>query len=253
VMSEELRVVLVEPKYEGNIGMVARIMHNFSFSNLVLVNPQVSIGEEAYAYSMHGESILRNARIFTSLEAALEGSDAIIGTSAKLNYGGRNVFRTAITPRELSSFLAKYSSPAILFGREDFGLPKKVLDSCDILVKIPSNPKYPTLNLAVSVGIILYELFLSRRRPRKNIRDAPNSSILNQLIKEFDTLVDFSGIPPHKIRYSKKAFRNILCRSYPSKRETTLLLGVLRHIRETIQSGGEKDGDKSPASGRSSI
>ncbi|HEC87103.1 MAG TPA: RNA methyltransferase, partial [Thermoplasmatales archaeon] len=65
----EYCVVLVEPKYSGNIGAVARCMKNFDVSSLYLINP-CKIDDEARARAMHAQEILDNAKIFDTFEEA---------------------------------------------------------------------------------------------------------------------------------------------------------------------------------------
>ena len=59
----KIYVIFVSPKYQGNIGSLARIMKNFDLEDLILVNPQTEINDEAYKYAMHGDNILKNAKI----------------------------------------------------------------------------------------------------------------------------------------------------------------------------------------------
>ena len=59
-MSLAFRVVLVEPLYSGNVGSVARVMKNFGFSELVLMNP-CELDMPARLMSVHAYDIIENA------------------------------------------------------------------------------------------------------------------------------------------------------------------------------------------------
>ena len=65
-----ISVVLVEPKYQGNIGAVARSMANSGISDLRIV--KTPIETEALYRSMHGRYILENAKIFDTLDEAVK-------------------------------------------------------------------------------------------------------------------------------------------------------------------------------------
>jgi len=78
-LSLKIRVVLVEPMYQGNVGSVARAMKNFGYSDLVLVNP-CKLEGEARAMSSHARDVLEGARIVSTLEEAVKGANLRIGT-----------------------------------------------------------------------------------------------------------------------------------------------------------------------------
>ena len=77
-----LRVVLVEPLYEGNVGSVARSMKNFGFHDLVMVNP-CKIEDFGSAMASHARDVLQMSRSFSSLPEALEGANLVVGTTGK--------------------------------------------------------------------------------------------------------------------------------------------------------------------------
>ena len=75
-----IRVVLVAPKYEGNVGAVARAMKNFQADDLVLVNP-CPLGAEARERAMLGIDVLEGSRTVKDFDAAVKDADLIVGTS----------------------------------------------------------------------------------------------------------------------------------------------------------------------------
>ena len=79
-------IIFVEPETPGNIGSVARVMKNFGFYNLILVNP-VEITDEAYKLAVHAEEIIESAVIVGSLEEALTYVDMSVATSANTSGG----------------------------------------------------------------------------------------------------------------------------------------------------------------------
>jgi len=232
----EFAVILVEPLYEGNIGGVARVMKNFGFGELVLVKPP-KLGGEARAKAMHGREILRKAGKATTLGEAAKDFDYLVATSA-VSASDTNTLRTPVAPEELAVALKKKGRVGLVFGREDAGLTNDEIKLCDMLVTIPANPEYPTLNIAQSVGIILYEI--SRQRMRQEFGDKKKYQRLSKIEKDvllryFDGLADTLYTQDFEKRLAKKTFRQLIARSFVSGREATTLTGVFRRAGERVR------------------
>jgi len=225
------RVVLVEPEKEGNIGSIARSMRNFGLSDLRLVSPKVSIGDEAYRYATRGREILEQAKIFKTLPDALRGARHIVGTTAITGTSTRNLLRIAIDPTQLASRLAKSKGAvAVLLGRESSGLTNAELEQCHLVVTIPASKDYNVLNVATAASIMFYELFKARPKIRPSLE--PSRQALERLASTFIDLACAVDIPPHRRRLADRAFRNILSKSFLSRREVSLIMGVLRRARD---------------------
>lgn len=226
-LGRSIRVVLVEPESEGNIGSVARAMMNFGLQDLWLVNPKAKIGAEALAYSAHAGDIVRNAKIAQTLDDALVNVGYVIGTSAIFARSPSNLLRAAITPRELATKLSDSSDCiALLFGRESAGLNNRELERCDLLISIPASPEYPVLNVATAASIIFYELHQTKSAPP--LVAASTREDRERLVSLFEQACDVADVPAHRKRLAVRAFRAIVSRAFISQRESTLLLGVLR-------------------------
>jgi tRNA/rRNA methyltransferase len=228
-----IRVVLVEPKNEGNVGAVARAMKNFGVGELVLVNP-CRLGPEARQRAMKGIDILEAAQEVGNLEAALKGADLLIGTSGIDTESEKRFARIAMTPRECATRVAKFEGRvALLFGREDFGLLDEELRRCDVLVKIPAFPEYPILNLSHAATILLYELFAAKAT-RRGKREASGVE-KEKLYEAFEELLGETDYPAHKRARTQVMFRRLLGRAVPSKWEFHALMGVLQRARKRIR------------------
>jgi len=227
----EFSVILVEPKYQGNIGSVARVMKNFGFTKLVLINPP-KLGGEARAMAMHGLDILKDATTMR-FDDLKERFDFLIATSA-ITAGDSNAMRSPVLPEELKNSIDLNGRIGILFGREDKGLSNEEIASCDMLLAIPASEEYPTLNLSHSVAVILYELSgISNRGKLKKFRRA-NKVEKEILLKKFDMLVDSVYMEEFRRKVAKKTFKQLVGRAFISGREATSLTGVFRRA-------GEKD------------
>lgn len=223
-------MVLVEPEYEANLGSVARAMKNFGLNELWLANPRVELGPEARRYAAHAQDVMEDIVVAESLDEALGGIGSVVGTTATHGRRAMNVRRTAITPEEFAKRAISTSGKvALLLGRESTGLTNDELSRCDFVVTIPASDEYGVLNIAVASAIIFYELFKAQNEVgRRGYVEEADRDLKERLVDLFDHLSLKVGLPAHKRRLAKRAFRNIISRAFVSKREATLLMGVFR-------------------------
>ena len=155
---KRLRFVLVETSRAGNIGAAARAMKTMGFSDLVLVNPRFPdalADPEAVAFASGAQDVLEGARIAGSMAEALAGCNFAAAVSARLREFSPPVW----TPRAFAGHVAGQGelSAALVFGNERFGLPNQVVEQCNVLINIPANPDYSSLNLAQAAQVLAYE------------------------------------------------------------------------------------------------
>lgn len=159
---KRLRFVLVETSHPGNIGAAARAMKTMGFSDLVLVNPRFADAvtqEEAVAFASGALDVLQGARIAASIEDALKGCNFAAAVTARL----REFSPPVLTPRALSAQLEAEANlhAALVFGNERYGLPNEIVEKCNVLINIPANPDYASLNLAQAIQVLAYECRLA--------------------------------------------------------------------------------------------
>lgn len=155
---KRLRIVLVETSRAGNLGSVARAMKTMGFSDLVLVTPRGADplnDPEAVAFASGALDVLQGARIVGSLHEALEGCNFAAAVSARLREFSPPIW----TPRAFASHAAAQPDlrPALIFGNERVGLPNTIVEGCNVLINIPANPDYSSLNLAQAAQVLAYE------------------------------------------------------------------------------------------------
>jgi len=157
-----LRFVLVETSRAGNVGSVARAMKTMGFSDLVLVSPRCDDplhDPEAVAFASGAIDVLEGARIVDSIGAALDGCNFAAAVSARLREFSPPVW----TPRAFSAHAADKTDlrPALILGNERFGLPNQIVEQCNVLINIPANPAYSSLNLSQAAQVLAYECRLA--------------------------------------------------------------------------------------------
>jgi tRNA/rRNA methyltransferase len=155
---KRLRFVLVETSRAGNIGAAARALKTMGFADLVLVNPRFPDAQqdpEAVAFASGAQDVLDGARIVGSMAEALEGCNFAAAVSARLREFSPPVW----APRGFAEHVAAHEdlSVALIFGNERFGLPNQIVEQCNVLINIPANPDYSSLNLAQALQVLAYE------------------------------------------------------------------------------------------------
>jgi len=155
---KRLRFILVETSRAGNIGAVARAMKTMGFSELVLVSPRFDGAlqdAEAVAFASGAGDILAGARVVATMAEALEGINFAAAVSARL----REFSPPVLTPREVAAQLVAHEElhAALIFGNERFGLPNQIVEQCNVLINIPANPDYSSLNLSQAAQVLAYE------------------------------------------------------------------------------------------------
>ncbi|MRW94216.1 TrmJ/YjtD family RNA methyltransferase [Duganella sp. FT80W] len=155
---KQLRFILVETSRAGNIGAVARAMKTMGYSELVLVNPRFDNAvqdPEAVAFASGAQDILAGARVVGSMAEALDGINFAAAVSARL----REFSPPVLSPRQLAGQLVTQPElrAALIFGNERFGLPNELVEQCNVLINIPANPEYSSLNLSQAAQVLAYE------------------------------------------------------------------------------------------------
>ena len=226
-LNKFISVVLVEPKYQGNIGAVARSMANSGISDLRIIKTQVET--EALYRSMHGRYILENAKTFDTLGEAVNNFDIIAGTS-DISKSGEKFRRVPTGPEDFWTHNGLTGQKvALVFGREDNGLSNEELGLCNFFIKIIGSPEYPVYNLSHAVAIILYEMI--------KYNYSNNATITHDIIgrDKIDVLMSRMNELLSRIDYTKaenEILMNMLgrtiARSNITESEFFKIMGILR-------------------------
>jgi len=156
-----MRIVLVETSHPGNIGAAARAMKTMAIDDLVLVRPQNFPHVEATARASGANDVLQRARVVASVEEAVADAGFVAATTSRDREHNFRVLDVRDAATRAVSELAR-GPVAILFGAERTGLTNQELALAHVLVRIPANPAYPSLNLAMAVQLVTYELYRAR-------------------------------------------------------------------------------------------
>ncbi len=231
-----LRVVLVEPEHDGNVGSIARLMMNFNFDDLWVVNSQTPVGKEAMAFASHAKGLLATHTRSSNLDEALKDISLAAGTTSILPKRSANVLRTAVTPEEFARIVEPVKGTvALLLGRESRGLSNGELEKCDLVVSIPTSYRYRALNVASAAAVLFYELWKHQHDFRRNYTEEASRESRRRLVEMFGRLCEEVRISPYKQGLAVRAFLNVLSRAPATSRETSLLIGVIRQTMQKLK------------------
>jgi len=240
-MLHNIRIVLVETSHTGNMGSTARAMKTMGLSNLYLVNPLVKPDSQAISMSAGASDVIGNATIVDTLDEALAGCSLVIGTSAR----SRTLPWPMLEPRECGELSAKtsVSSPvALVFGRERVGLTNEELQKCNYHVCIPANPEYSSLNLAMAVQLIAYEVrvaWLSQLEAAKpqTEQEATPYPLIDDLERFYvhleQVLLKVGFIRKQHPGQVMSRLRRLFTRAHPEAQELNILRGILSSVEKS--------------------
>jgi tRNA/rRNA methyltransferase len=162
-MLDNIRVVLSHTTHPGNIGAAARAMKTMGLRHLYLVNPRYFPDPQADAMAAGADDLLRDAVVCGSVDEALQGVVFTVAMTARL----RDISIEVKSPREAMPLLlqAAQQPVALLFGTEMSGLTNEEMGKAQLLVNIPANPDFSSLNLAAAVQVVGYELSVAAQNP----------------------------------------------------------------------------------------
>ena len=235
-MSLRIRIVLVETSHPGNIGASARAMRTMGFDDLVLVAPQQFPCAEATARASGADDVLSRARVVGSLKEAIADCGFIVGASAR----SRSLPWPTVDPRTCARAVVKAAADttvAIVLGPEHSGLTNEDLGRCQQLVRIPANPDYSSLNLAMAVQVLCYEFRMARDEAADEANSDPRepgdvplatADELNGFHTHLeDVLTEAGFLKADHPKQLKLRLRRIFHRSRLDQVEINILRGVL--------------------------
>lgn len=240
---DNIRIVLINTQFPGNIGAIARAMKNMGLSRLYLVNPGCQLDKEAYIRATSATNILENAVVADTLSEVISDCTLVVGTSTR----DRGMSLPLLTARESGEKIALEAATeqvALVFGQESCGMQGEDLQQCNFHAYIPANPEYSSLNLAAAVQTFCYEIFqassVARTRPRDYVYRYPKNEEMEyfyQHLEQVLTGVNFI-IPQHPGQIMQR-LRRLFNRARPDEKELNILRGILSAVEKQYNKQSE--------------
>ena len=236
-----IRIVLVGTTHPGNIGAVARAMMNMGLSELALVKPKHFPHKDATARASGAIGVLENALVVSSLREALTDCVYVAGASAR----PRTIEWPSMGPRDCAQRLlleSKEGKVAAVFGPEKSGLHNDDLDLCHTLLTIPTDPDFSSLNLAMAVQVLCYELHVAGTVDAGPVSESDAPPATAAEMEHFYThleqvMTDIEFLDTDNPRYLMRRMRRLFIRARPDKNEVNILRGLLTTIDRTRKPG----------------
>ena len=246
-MLEHIIFILYQPQDVVNVGGVARAMSNFGLRRLRLVEPAAFDAGRVAGIAHQADAVIAGIERYPDLPAALADCGLVAATTGR----ARRVRYTRQSPRAAAPAVLAAAQPAapvaVLFGREDTGLPNEALAGAHLLVTIPTDPAHHSLNLAQAALVIAYELWLAAQAqatPRDHAAAPPPAlgAAREAMFAALDALLQGPGGRPAAHRaHDLEILRAVLLRARPRADEAARLTDLFRRL---ARSSGDP-----PASG----
>jgi TrmH family RNA methyltransferase len=232
-----IRIVLVGTTHPGNIGAVARAMKNMGLSDLALVDPKHFPHDDATARASGATDVLENATVVSSLAEALTDCVYVAGASAR----SRSINWPSMGPRDCAERMileSKQGKVAAVFGPERSGLNNEDLDLCHTLLTIPTDPGFSSLNLAMAVQVLTYELRVASMVDAGPGFESESPPATGEEMEHFyshleQVLIDIEFFNPDNPRHLMRRIRRMFIRARPDKNEVNILRGILTAVDRT--------------------
>jgi TrmH family RNA methyltransferase len=228
----KLRPVLVRPRYAGNLGGVIRVAANFGIDRLVAVRPECDLDAPELLQMAMGAERRVHLEIMDSLAEALRGADVVVATTSGRHRDPRQLHTVEGVSEKLK--VAGAETVAVVFGSERSGLTHAELRQSHLMLTIPANPDFPTLNLVQAVAIVLSRLIEPAYEPAlpADPLDHPApAEELEAVLAHLQRALHSSGFldPVNPARVMDQ-LRRFIGRTIPTQRELALLRGLAAHF-----------------------
>lgn len=239
---DNVKIVLVNTSDCRNIGSAARAMKTMGLSQLVLVDPIEMPNGQAQALAAGATDVLANAKVVSTLEEAVADCGLVVGTSAR----SRTLPWPMLEPRscgeKLIAEVPNYPV-ALVFGRESSGLTNEELQMCHFHVQIPANPEYSSLNLAMAVQTLSYEVrmaYLAAEQAEytnSEETEYPHVEETERMFQHFEDALKATGfiVPSHPGLVMTK-LRRFINRARPDSKEVKMWRGILSSVEKTAKN-----------------
>lgn len=230
---DQVITVLHRPRDVRNIGAVVRALKNMGFRRLRLVDPVPFDPADLTGIAHRSEDLVAAIELYADLDAALADVRYVVGTSERAHPD--RPMRADVRPfaAELVARASSAGPVALLFGPEDHGFDNAALDRCQAVLTLPTDPAYPSLNLAQAVLLTLYELRMAAAGPlpAAPLRRPASAAELEASFAALAAAVAAVGfVKSGPATATMRRLRALITRAAPDSREAALIAALAREI-----------------------
>jgi TrmH family RNA methyltransferase len=242
MLQHPIRIVLVDTSHPGNVGAVARAMKNMALDDLVLVRPQSFPHGEAVKRASGADDVLERARVVSTVEEAVSDCGFVAATTSRerdQNFRVLDVRDAAV--RVVQETVR--SPVAMMFGAERTGLTNEDLAFAHVLVRIPANPIYASLNLAMAVQLVCYEFYRAAGARYESPEPLVPLASGDEMQRLYDHLAEVLELIEFRDRTQNgtilmQRIRRFLQRAELDQNEANILRGILTAVQQRRRAAG---------------
>jgi len=240
----DIRFVLVGTQHPGNIGAVARAMKNMALERLVLVRPREFPHPEARARASGADDVLAGARVVGSVAEAIGDCGYVVATTAREREHNHRVIDVRDAAERVVAEAVR-GPVAVLFGAERAGLSNEEVEAAHALLRIPANPAYTSLNIAMAAQLIAYEIYRARGARVEAPRGAVPLATPGEMARLYEHLEQVLAEINFRDRtqsgtHLMQRLRRLFQRAEPDQNEVNILRGILASVQGKRRVAGSK-------------
>lgn len=213
------------------MGAAARAVSNFGFTRLRVVNPYPVAFREARS-AVGAEAVLAAAEEYRTVAEAVADCSLVVGTTAGARRKPKADLRSLDEAAPQLRRHLQIGPVALLFGSEKRGLSNRDFSHCHWLIRIPTRPQHPSMNLGQAVAVCLYELARPESPPPALAPGRPaKAEEVERLTALLLNALRASGyVKPRTTTSSEEKVRRLVRRLNLEAGDAGVLLGMLRQI-----------------------
>jgi tRNA/rRNA methyltransferase len=239
--------ILVRPQMGENIGAAARAMLNFGLERMRIVDPRDGWpNPKANALASGAGRVLDMAGIFSDVPRAIADCDFVFATTALK----REMVKPVVTPERAMQMVREMGAAGkkvgILFGPERTGLENDDVALANVIVTVPTNADFSSLNLGQCALLVAYEWGRQQINVPAEIMmlartEFANREEVEKLGDHFEEKLEAAGFffPPTKAAGMRLNLRNMWARLNLTRAEVQTFHGMLRQIAYKLRQQGD--------------
>ena len=240
-------IILVRPQMGENIGAAARAMLNFGLDRMRIVAPRDGWPNPKATIMASGAGrVLDHAGLFGDVQSAVADCDYVFATTAR----GRELTKPIQSPEHAMglarALIQQGKRVGILFGPERAGLENDDLVLANVIVTVPVNPDFFSLNLAQCVLLLGYEWRRQTEVVVAEVMELARTEFasgldVQKLGDHFEQSLGEAGFfyPETKAAGMKQNLRNMWSRLGLTRAEVQTFHGMLRQIAYRLKKQDE--------------
>jgi|TARA_B100001540_G_scaffold315977_1_gene344637 tRNA/rRNA methyltransferase len=234
-MKNKFGFILIRPQLGQNIGSCARVIKNFGFSKLSIVNPRDGWPNyKARMTSVGAFDMLKKVKVYNNTLESIKKYDLVLSTTARK----RDINKKHISIANFTKLIEtkKGLNIGIMFGPEASGLSNEDLSYSNSIIQIPTSKKFSSMNLSHSMTVICYEIFktLNKSKFKKDVKSLKIiskkniSKFLSHLINLLNNKNFFK--PKEKREAMLLNINNLFYRCELSNKELRILASIVSNL-----------------------